>query len=329
MLQDLKLRPRYDGFVFLADAQQGIPWLATHHHPELELNLVVRGSITYVVGRHRCTFHPGELLWLYPAQPHRLVDRSRDARYYVCVFKPRLVRALCRVAPYADLRGEKPTHPGVRHAVLGPEALNLLRLNMQSLTEGIPDPLRLNREAGFGTSPDFRFEHRDPDGLNAGLRHLLLLARRCEAGASGRSGSAVPLHPAVLAALELIGRGDESALSALARRCGTSAAHLSRLFAREVGIPLTRYRQSVRLERFWTCYRQPPRKTIAEAAFAAGFGSYAQFYKVFRQLYGRGPRAGGGRSLRAVDSLAPARLAPRAACGSLPRGFPASGGPGR
>lgn len=30
---------------------------------------------------------------------------------------------------------------------------------------------------------------------------------------------------------------------------------------------------------------------MSEAVYAAGFGSYAQFYKVFTQAYGRGPRA--------------------------------------
>jgi methylphosphotriester-DNA--protein-cysteine methyltransferase len=28
-----------------------------------------------------------------------------------------------------------------------------------------------------------------------------------------------------------------------------------------------------------------------EAVYAAGFGSYPQFYKVFAEIYGQGPRA--------------------------------------
>ena len=292
MLENLKLRPCYDGFVYLADAAQGLPWLATHHHPELELNLVVRGSITYVVGRHRSTFRPGDLLWLYPAQPHRLIDRSPDAKYYVAVFKPSLVRRTCRDPRYADLRGARPPGQGVPHATLAPAALDLLRLTMDSLIEGVPDAEKLNREAGFGTTPGFRFEHRDPVGLNAGLQHLLLLARRCQASSAARTRRTLVLHPAVTTALDLLGRGTELPLEELSRRCAATPAYLSRLFAREVGTPLTRYRQALRLEKFWNHYRRPPRKTMAEAAYAAGFGSYPQFYKVFRQAYGRGPREG-------------------------------------
>jgi AraC-like DNA-binding protein len=36
-------------------------------------------------------------------------------------------------------------------------------------------------------------------------------------------------------------------------------------------------------------YTRPDKSTILECVDAAGFGSYAQFYKVFRQHYGEGP----------------------------------------
>jgi AraC-like DNA-binding protein len=44
------------------------------------------------------------------------------------------------------------------------------------------------------------------------------------------------------------------------------------------------------LSRFFEQYQRSDQKTITEAVYAAGFGSYAQFYKVFTQAYGRGPR---------------------------------------
>jgi methylphosphotriester-DNA--protein-cysteine methyltransferase len=80
-------------------------------------------------------------------------------------------------------------------------------------------------------------------------------------------------------------------LGELAEACGVSESYLSRTFRRQIGVPLSRYRNSLRLSRFWEEYRQPEQKTLAEAVYAAGFGSYAQFYKVFTQAYGRGPRA--------------------------------------
>jgi len=62
------------------------------------------------------------------------------------------------------------------------------------------------------------------------------------------------------------------------------------MFARQIGVPMSRYRNSVRLGKFLEIYRQPEHKTITEAMYAAGFGSYAQFHRVFTQAYGCGPR---------------------------------------
>jgi hypothetical protein len=52
MLEDLKLGKGYDGFLYLAESTRNPPKLKSHHHVELELNLVVRGTITYVVSVH-------------------------------------------------------------------------------------------------------------------------------------------------------------------------------------------------------------------------------------------------------------------------------------
>ena len=290
MLENLRLHARYDGFVFLAESARGAAWLATHHHVELELNLVVRGSLTYVTDGRRYTFSRGELLWLFPAQKHRVVDRSTDAQYYVAVFKPSMIRRSCHGPTYAGLRRKRVAGGGMLHTLIPPADFDLLRRLLDILVADGPDPDVLNREAGFGLSAKFRFMHRDPDGLNAGLRHLLLLCWRHQV-AGARSASEVLLHPAVVRALDVLRRDpDAGTLAQLAARCGVSKAYLSRIFARQVGAPLARFRNSSRLDRFWESHRKPPQKTLTEAAFAAGFGSYAQFYKVFRAAYGRGPR---------------------------------------
>lgn len=290
MLADLKLGPHFDGMIYLAESARNPPLLRPHHHVELEVNLVVRGSISYVVGGRRIIFERGVLLWLFPAQEHQLVDRSPDAQFFVSVFKPALIARSCRSEIYADLRRKNLGVDGVLQTRLAPESFDLIRRTMNSMLEGAPDPNLLNREAGYGEGSNYRYEHGDPDGLNAGLRHLLLLCWRCQ-----RSGkaieSAVALHPAVRKALDLLSSGEEKpGLGSLARQCGASETHLSRLFARQIGVPLTRYRNSVRLGRFFDLYRGPEQKTITEAMFAAGFGSYAQFHRVFTQFNGSGPR---------------------------------------
>ena len=290
MLQDLKLRKIYDGLLFLGESVRNPPKIQSHHHIELELNLVVRGNITHVVDECRFTFRARTLLWLFPEQEHQLVDRSDDAKLYVAVFKPSLIAKCCRGTTYEGLKQKSNGRGGVLNTLLEPDSFDLIRKTMDSLMRGSLDPDVLNQEGGFGAASKFCFEHGDPEGLNAGLHHLLLLCWR-SMGNGKVLGEGEPLHPAVRRALTVLTERDwEQDLGQLAKVCGASQAHLSRTFHRQIGVPLSRYRNSIRLTRFMEQYRKPEQITFAEAVYAAGFGSYAQFYKVFTQAYGCGPR---------------------------------------
>jgi AraC-like DNA-binding protein len=290
MLEDLHIAPVYDGLLYLVEATRNPPRLKSHHHVELELNLVVRGSITYVAGKRRFTFPARTLLWLFPRQEHQLIDATDDSQNYVAVFKPTLIAKACHTKPYQGLLNAQSEHDGILNTLLEPQSFDLIRKIMDSMMPGSLDADLLNHGAGFGANTDVRYSHGDPDGLNAGLHYLLLLCWRSHR--SGKVlGDAVPLHPAVRRVLKKLSEEDvRTNLSALAASLHVSEAYLSRTFHRQVGVPLTRYRNSLRMSRFWEIYREGQNTTLAQAAYDAGFGSYAQFYKVFKQTYGRGPR---------------------------------------
>jgi AraC-like DNA-binding protein len=290
-IEDLKLRGKYGGFLFLADAARGIPWLKTHQHAELEINVVVRGSVTYVVGKSSYTFGQGECLWLFPGQPHSCIDRTADALYYVVSFKPALIARSCRQGGTAVLKKSRPPKNAVLHTILPPAKFALLRSIMDSLIEAGMDSDTLNREVGYGLSPGFRYEHPKPDLLNSGLALILQLAWDCQA-ASGTERRATLLHPAVLKALDILKKESESeCLGKLASECGASAAYLSRTFKQQVGVPISRYRNTMRLERFWEIRNKATRHmTLSEAVYEAGFGSYGQFSKIYRATFGRSPK---------------------------------------
>jgi len=290
MLEDLHIDPAYDGFLFLAEAVRNPPVLRPHRHRELELNVVIQGKVTYVHAGQRYCFAKGSLLWLFPEQEHHLVDRTADAAYYVAVFTPRMLKRACRGERYAPLQQQQLSESGILHSELRPEEFDQLHSQMDKLVaEGLDADL-LNREAGFGQSSDFQFKHNDPDWLNAGLRQLLLSAWRAQQGHQ-RGAREVDLHPAVRRTLELMNQPDfADDLNSLAEATGVSSSYLSRTFRSEVGVPLTRYRNSIRLGRFWKTYRSSRGSTLLDAVLTAGFGSYAQFYRVYREAYGEGPR---------------------------------------
>jgi len=291
MLENLKIQPTYDGFLFLAETVRNPPVLRPHRHRELELNVVARGEISYVVGNQRYTFRAGSLLWIFPSQVHQLVDRTADAQYYVAVFTPEMVAATCRNSRYGDLLLASPPRREMIHALLPPEALARVTQKMNEMMEEGPDPDLINREAGFGLSDDFAFFHHDPDWLNAGLRHLLLQCWRWQQAATGRTHQAV-LHPSVQKALQLIQTSaNDDKLATVAQDVGVGSDYLSRLFRQQVGVTFSHYRNSIRLSRFWEHLKTQREPNYLHAAFAAGFGSYSQFHRVFTRVYGQGPRA--------------------------------------
>lgn len=289
--EDLRLRGKYGGFLFLADAARGIPWLKTHQHAELEINVVARGSVTYVVGKSGYTFHQGECLWLFPGQPHRCIDRTADALYYVVQFKPSLIARCCHQEENSLLKKNRPPKNAVLHSVLPPAKFALICGIMDSLLATGLDSDTLNREVGYGLSPGFRYEHSNPDLLNSGLAHILQLAWDSQYSATAERRASL-LHPSVLKALDILKREAESEpISKLARACCVSTAYLSRTFKEQVGVPINRYRNTMRLERFWEIRSKAKRHmTLSEVVYEAGFGSYAQFSKIYHSAFGRSPR---------------------------------------
>jgi len=75
----------------------------------------------------------------------------------------------------------------------------------------------------------------------------------------------------------------------LARRFAVSASKLTHAFKEEMGVSLVEYKNRLRLERFLTLVA-PGGGNLMQAALDAGFGSYAQFHRVFRELLDATPR---------------------------------------
>lgn len=124
--------------------------------------------------------------------------------------------------------------------------------------------------------------------FGAALEYLLLSTWGDRQGLV-RVGSA-DLHPAVEKAAYILKTQPETgSMQELARTCGASASWLSRLFRQQVGISLVSFRNRSRIERFFELYGHGHRRNLTQAAFAAGFGSYAQFHRVFKETLGYSP----------------------------------------
>ena len=288
----LNLPSTCGGFLFLAEDARGIPWLSPHQHEELELNLVLSGTVTYVISKRRYTFQGGDLFWLFPAQVHHAINRSADAKYYVASFKPSLIQSCATGPKYQALSKKRCPSSSPLHCTLSPALFTeVCQLMNHALRDGL-DPDTLNHEAGYGMSPGFQYTHRDPDLLNATLTSILLLCWNAQMESQKASPSSL-LHPSISKAIELL-KAEKQPLSLtdLATNSGASPAHLCRLFKKELGVTLSTYRNSLRLERAWEVLHSSDRPmTLSELCHQAGFNSYSRFYATCRVTYGRDPKS--------------------------------------
>ena len=262
MRQHLHLPPEWDGNLWhyrnLGRTH------AMHHHAELEFNLVTQGAGLYLLDNRKYRIRRGDLLWLFPAQEHVLIEQTLDFEMWIGVFKPKAVR---RIATDANAQMLRQADPAGEYCRRLPQDV-LARLN------------KLFAEIAAA--------HEQRGLFNAGLGYTLLDAWRHFEHAAD-----VPVHdvhPAVEKAARLI-RDETTTLSldGLARRSGLSPARLSRLFKQQTGIALVDFRNRQRIERFLQIYGTGQRLTMLDAALEAGFGSYPQFHRVFKRVMGGSP----------------------------------------
>lgn len=266
MLQRLKLPENGDGKAWRYANPAGAN--RRHHHAELELNLVTRGSGTYLLGNRQYRIRRGDLLWLFPAEEHVLFEQTPDFQMWIVVFRRRLIR---RTAV------DKSSLPLLQRSFPGETCRRLRQPELARFEELFSRLAESSDEPGL---------------LNATLAYALLYSWKC----FQRAGE-VParrVHPAVESTARLLLSDENSyTLSQLAQRAGLSPSRLSRLFKQQTGLSTVEFRNRQRMQRFLERYEASDasgrQSTLLESALAAGFGSYPQFHRVFRHVTGCSP----------------------------------------
>jgi AraC-like DNA-binding protein len=267
MIDDLGVRAGIDGRVVRHQFSDIRP--RAHRHAELEVNLVIRGTASYLLGDRRYALTPGTLTWLFPGQDHVLVDESSDHELWWAVFRPALVARIATTPHVRPLLEENPVGQFSRRLDYGRvRRLGALFHDVQDAEKTMDDIL-----------------------VNTGLAYLLSFSWRSFLD-SDDVVQGVDLHPAVETVARLLQADpDADDLATLARAVHLSSSHLSRIFKEQTGVSISRFRNQQRLQRFLRIYGMGRRTTALAAALEAGFGSYAQFYRVFREQAGRNPSA--------------------------------------
>jgi methylphosphotriester-DNA--protein-cysteine methyltransferase len=228
-------------------------------HEEMELNLVVAGSATVQAGSETYELTRGRLVWMLPGQWHGFTQASPDLALWVGMFSAGLI--------------------------------DTVRLLDRSLAEGrvsacvcLDDEEVRRLSAWCFTLMRCR---QDTTRFNLELAGFLLSAWR--ARARSRADERDP-HPAVTRAAALLTYSEDRwSLPTLSKRVGLSPFQLSRTFHAHMGVPLAHYANHQRVQLFEYLFGDGNRHNLLATALAAGFGSYSQFFRVFRLVTGRTP----------------------------------------
>lgn len=246
---------------FLNQAWEG----QSHYHDELELNIVTSGRGSYRLGSRCYEVTANSMVWLFPQQEHVLFEQSSDFKMFISVFSPQLVKRSCRSPSTALLCQGDPE---------GNFCKKVTKTECNELQ-------RLLREVMSGSS--------DSDYFNAGLLFVLQHSWRCFKRVRNFLPSTL-LHPAVMKAAQLLEENQRFYSNGeLAQAVFLSESQLSRNFHQEMGCTIAAFRNQMRLEAFFRIIKKRP-ITILDAALEANFGSYSQFYKVFKTAVGISPR---------------------------------------
>lgn len=121
-----------------------------------------------------------------------------------------------------------------------------------------------------------------------GLLAPTILLKRGPHPQGASTGRTKPHGPLVGRALEALSNNPAITGRELAGELRVTSSYLARAFKTETRISIVEYRNRIRIERF-LAEVQAGRGSVREAAFDAGFRSYAQFHRVFRRLVGSSP----------------------------------------
>lgn len=257
-------RPGFEGVaVSLTDKRWYLrDW---HAHDTIEVNLVLRGSGHVMLDVRRYPLLPGHLVWIWPGQRHVPVQWSSDMRIWVVEWSPAHLPRLRKAR-----RGDVPPPADPAHA----------------FCRRLPAPA-LQRMDGLLSAVAAQSR---PDAFNRGLEFALFALWEEYRSAEIVADCAV-FHPKLEAAIRLLADPDHPLSQAeLARRAELSPFYLSALFQKQTGMSIPAYRNRLRLQDFFRRIHAHPEIRILQHALDSGFGSYAQFHRVFTAALGASPR---------------------------------------
>ncbi len=242
-----------------------------HHHDFYEVYSFLSGKVEYLVEGISYTLFPGDLLLIGPMDLHRPLVAPGEAYERIVLWIN--AEYLDSLLPTGALRACFESGQSLYHSAHTPVPQLMLRL-----------------AAEFSElSPDSELSVK---GLFLQLMGELLRLRASAGENADEHASSPPLVREVLHYISENYR-EELSLESLAARFYVSKYHLSHQFSSAVGVSVYRYILLKRLQN--AKQRLSEGESPGDVCRGCGFQDYTNFYRAFRQVYGRSPMDAQGR----------------------------------
>jgi AraC-like DNA-binding protein len=271
-------RPDFTPYGFSCVHWTPSPMRRPDHHNEIELNLLTKGSVSYLLGGRKVQLDAGSLNVFWAAIPHQIVDFANDTSYFVatiplswflqCKLTDRFVQPL--------LRGEVLTEKLEGHERRDVDLFAQWETDLQQPDDDVRHVVMLEMEARLrrmiGTLP-----------------HTVAAASpKAKARATSLQGG--ELNKVEQIACVIAQRYTEQlTVTEIGRAVGLHPNYAMGLFKKAFGTTLLDYLMHHRISHAQRLLATTDEK-IVEVAFASGFNSISRFNETFRRACGCTPR---------------------------------------
>ncbi len=264
------------------------------HHNEIQLNILVTGRLTYLVGGRTVTIRTGHLTVFWAAIPHQIIDFDPATEYYVATIplawflQSQMAEALVQPLMQGEVVEEPAERRGAMDAALFVQWAEDLRQRTTPLREIVAQEMRTRLQR-----------------LSLALTHT----RQAVGGRRPRKTQMSALNK-VEQMVCYIAQNYMDTLTAedIGRACGLHPNSAMRLFKKTFGRTLVDHLTHHRIFHAKRLLATTDRK-IVDIAFSSGFNSISRFNEAFRRACKCTPRTY-RQSHETADALDAAELRP-------------------
>lgn len=228
-----------------------------HYHPTPEVYVFLTGICRVQLNNCIHLLSRGTMIWLAPGQAHIIRDQSFDCTFVVCSLMPQFFKKF-------EMQEVFPSETKI-FKISEEEVVYL-----EHFFTTFPPRNHLVRIAAV---------HYGTDHLLRLLKHNVLTETHI-------------LSPGIEKSLDfLMQTKKKPSLVKLSQLAGMSSTCFQQKFKQQMNMTFSQYWNRLQIRRFLAIYDAKKYCDISEVVYQAGFGSYAQFYRVFTKITGYTPRA--------------------------------------